>query len=126
MPPDNFFAGRSEKGASPVLGDSRVPFGTRLSEQPGEKLDVLAHAEVCIEVLAQTLRHVGDARTDRRPMRRIHQVAVEHADASGLHLPRAGNDAQERRLADPIGPDEADHAAAGSSIVTASSAIAVP
>ena len=114
MPPDNFFAGRSEKGASPVLSRSSeispVPFGAGLSEQAAKKLDILADAEVRIEVLAQSLRHVGDARADRGPMRWILHVAIEHEDVSGLDLPRAGNDAQQRRLSDPVGTDEPDHA----------------
>ena len=98
-------------GALEKLGDSRVPLGTRLSEQAAEELDILADAEVRIEILAQALRHIGDARTDRGPMRRIRYVAVEDENASGLDLPRAGDDAQQRRLSDAVGPDEPDHAA---------------
>ena len=75
MPPDKFFAGRSAKGASPVLWrssrDSRVPFGTGLSEQAAEELDILADAEFRIKILAQSLRHIGNAGADRVPMCRI-------------------------------------------------------
>ena len=71
MPPDSFFAGRSANGARPVLSSSSAmrhrAFGAGLAEQAAEKLDVLADAEIGIEVLAQTLRHVGDARADRCP-----------------------------------------------------------
>jgi hypothetical protein len=44
-------------------------------------------------------------------VRRILYVAIENENVSGLGLPRAGNDAQKRRLSDSIGPDEPDHAA---------------
>ena len=102
-----------EAGALEQLGDLRVPLGARLSEQAAEELDVLAHAEVGVEILAQSLRHVGDARTDRCAMRRIRHVAVEDESASGLHLPRAGHDAEQRGLSDAVGTDEPDHAAGG-------------
>ena len=115
MPPDSFLAGRSANGASPVLsqklGDAPLPLGAGLPEQAGEELDVLADAEVGIEILAQTLRHVGDARTNRAAMPGIRHIAVEHEDAAGLDLARAGNDGEQRRLADPVGADQPDHAA---------------
>ena len=48
---------------------------------------------------------------DRGPMRRIAYVAVEDENASGLNMPCAGNDTEQRRLSDAVGPDEPDHAA---------------
>jgi hypothetical protein len=39
-------------------------------------------------------------------VRRILYVGIENENVSGLDLPRAGNDAQQRRLSDSIGPDE--------------------
>ena len=71
-----------EPGALEKLGDSRVPFGTGLPEQAAEKLDVLADAEVRIKVLAQSLRHIGDAGADRGPMRRIRHAPVEDEGVS--------------------------------------------
>ena len=54
MPPDNFLAGRSAKGASPVLvqkfGNPPFAFGARLSEDAAEKLDVFANAEIRIQI----------------------------------------------------------------------------
>ena len=114
MPPDSFFAGRSANGASPVLSSSsairHVALGTGLPEQAAEKFDVLADAEVGIEVLAEALRHVGDPRTDRCPVPRIRHIAAEHGDAAGLNLPRAGDDAEQCRFADAVGTDQPDHA----------------
>ncbi len=75
-----------QPGALEKLGDSHVPLGTGLSEQPAEKLDILADAEIRIEVLAQSLRHIGDAGADRGAMRRILDVAVEDEGVSGSGL----------------------------------------
>ena len=81
----SFLAGRSANGARPVLSSSSAmrprALGAALAEQAGEEFDVLADAEVGIEILAQTLRHVGDARTDSAAMARIGHVAAEHLDA---------------------------------------------
>src|ERR1019366_9965940 len=56
-------------GAVQKVGDSQLAFRAGLSEQAAKKLDVLADAEIGIKVLAQSLRHIGDAGTDRGPMR---------------------------------------------------------
>ena len=42
---------------------------------------------------------------------RIGHVAAEHVDLAGLDLPGAGDEAQQRRLADAVGPDQPDDAA---------------
>ena len=102
---------RGKTRAVEQLDDLAVALGTRLSEQAAEKFDVLAHAEIGIEVLAEALRHIGDARADRAAMRGVRHVAAEREHASRLDFARAGDEAQQRRLADPVGPDEADHAA---------------
>src|SRR5208282_1290961 len=49
-----------EPRALQKLGDPALAFGTRLAEKAAEELDVLAHAQVGIEIPAETLRHVGD------------------------------------------------------------------
>ena len=100
-----------ESGTLQKLRDSPFPLGTGLSEQPAKELDVLADTEVRIKVLTQSLRHIGDTGADRGPMRRILHVAVEGGDISGLHVPRASDDAEQRRFADAVGTDQADHAA---------------
>ena len=72
-----------------------LPLGAGLPEQAAEKFDVLAHAEIGIEVLAEALRHIGDARARRRAVRGVGHIAVENTDLSRLDLPRAGNDAEQ-------------------------------
>ena len=98
-------------GALQKLGNSPVPLGTGLPEQPAEKLDILADAEVRIKVLAEPLRHESDARANRGAVRGVCHVAVKHDNAAGLQLPCAGDDAEQRRLADAVGADQPDHAA---------------
>ena len=44
-------------------------------------------------------------------MRRVPDLAVENESASALRLPRAGDDAEQRRLAGAVGADESRHAA---------------
>ena len=44
-------------------------------------------------------------------MRAPDDVAVQHLDAAALDLLGAGEEAKQRRLADAVGPDEADEAA---------------
>ena len=84
MPPDSFFASRSGNGASPVLSRSSAMRWRRsagaLAEQAPEEVDVFAHGEVGIEVLAEPLRHVGDARAGGLPVTRIRHVAAENRD----------------------------------------------
>ena len=103
---------RREPGAVQQFGDSPVPFGARLPEQAAEKLDVLPDAEVGIEVLAQPLRHVGDARTHRGAMRR-----ASPCRRRGRERCRTGSAARRRSgsssvdLPTPSGPIKPDHAA---------------
>lgn len=101
---------RSQPGAVQKLGNPRFPLGTGLPEQPRKELDVLADAEVGIEVLSQALRHVGDARTNRAAMTGVRHVAVKHHCTAGLKLARAGNNREKRRLADTIRTDHPGHA----------------
>ena len=49
-----------------------------LAEQPGEEVDVLADAEVCVEIGAEPLRHVGDPRANRAPVALLGHIAIEH------------------------------------------------
>jgi hypothetical protein len=85
---------------------SCVPLNAGLSEQAAEELDVLANAQVRVEVLAETLRHVGDARADRgaMPRRAISPPRTKHA--SGLNLREPRDKAQQRRLAHAVRPDQ--------------------
>ena len=76
-----------------------------------EEFNVLADAEVGIEIFPEPLRHVGDAGTDRGAVRRIGDIAAKHVTPARLHLPGAGDNAEQRRLADAVGADQSDHAA---------------
>ena len=102
---------RRKPGAVEKLGDAALPFGTGLSEQAAKELDVFADAKIGIEVFAEALWHIGDARADRGAVRRIGDVPAEDTHLPGLDLPSAGDDGEQRRLADAVGPNQPDHAA---------------
>src|SRR5271166_992777 len=68
-------SGGVEQVANPPL-----PLGRRFSKQTTEKFDVFANAEIGIEVLAQTLGHIGDTPANRGTMPGIGHVAVEDAN----------------------------------------------
>lgn len=56
------------------IGDAPIALGTALPKKPCEELDVLAQAEIGIEIPAEALQHVGDARAYRRPVPRIRHI----------------------------------------------------
>ena len=60
-----------EPGAVQKLGNPPIALGARLPEHAAEEFDVFADAEVGIEVFAQPLRHIGDARADRGAVRGV-------------------------------------------------------
>ena len=97
-------------GAAQQVVDASLAFGSVLTEQATEEIQVLEHRQRRVEVLAQALRHVGDMRADIAPMTGIGHVAVEHFDAAGLDLPRPGDQRQQAGLADAVRADQADHA----------------
>jgi hypothetical protein len=97
---------RRQAGAGQEIGQMGLAFRRRLAEQAPEEFDILADAEVGIEVLAQPLRHIGDPRADRPAVAPIGHVAAQHGDASLLDAPRAGDQAEQRRLADAVGSDD--------------------
>ena len=92
------------------LGNPPFAFGPRLSENTREELDVLADAEVRIEILPEPLRHVGDAGTDRGAVRRIGDIAAKNEHRACLKPPGASDNAKQRRLADAVGADQSDYA----------------
>ena len=101
---------RSQPGAVKQFRNPPLAFVAGLSEQAAEKFDILADAEVRIEILAEPLRHVGDPRTYRRPVPRVGDVATEHRGAAGLILTRARDDAEKRGFPYPVRTDQPDHA----------------
>ena len=107
-------ASRSANPANPVLsnrlGDPRRALGAAVTEQSAEEVDVFPDAEVGIEVLSQALRHKGDARADRAAMARIGHVAAQNFHPAVLDALGAGDEAQQRRLADAVRADHSDDA----------------
>ncbi|MCY1483927.1 hypothetical protein D9M68_175120 [compost metagenome] len=102
-----------EAGGVEQLGDAPAALGLVVAEQAGEEVDVLEHRERRVEVLAEALRHVGDARADAPPVAGVAHVAAEHLDLAGLDDPRAGDQRQQAGLADAVRADQPDHAVGG-------------
>ena len=117
MPPESLPAGRSRNGREPgaveQLGDApaRDPRGPGRTGAP--KKSMFSNTDsVEIEILAQPLRHVGDARRRRRRCRRSRMSPPSTSTVPLLDLAHAGDQAEQRRLADAVGADQADHRAA--------------
>ena len=83
------------------------------AEKPSEEIEVLFDAQRRIEVLAEALGHIGDARMAEAPVSGRLHVAVEYRDFARLDTPHAGKDREQRRLADAVRPDQPGHAAGG-------------
>jgi hypothetical protein len=109
MPPDSFPAGRSAARRGEQLLHADLALGGREPEQARHEVDVVVDAELEVQVLAETLRHVRDARTDAAPVLDAGDVAVEDGDRPLLHLLRPGDQRQQRRLADAVRADDAHH-----------------
>ena len=89
----------------------RLALGAALAEQPGEEVGVLEDRQRRVEVLAQALRHVGDARAGRPAKARVGHVAAEHLDLPLLDAAGAGDQRQQAGLAHAVRADQPDHAA---------------
>ena len=96
--------------AAGQLGDAPVALVGSPAEQPAKEFEVLEHRQRWVEVLAQALRHVGDARAHRATVAGIAHVAVEHPHPALLQLARAGDQRQQAGLADAVRADQANHA----------------
>ena len=83
----------------------------RHAEQSREAIDAFAHREAGVEVAAEALRQIGQARAHPPARRRIGHVGAEHLQLSALQPPRAGDQGQQARLADAIGSDQPQEAA---------------
>ena len=81
-----------ETGAFQEFRNPRVAFGLILAEQTSEEIHILEHRQGGIEVLAQPLRHVGDARANGAAMGGVGDVAAQHLDAALLHCPGSGEE----------------------------------
>ena len=96
-------ARRSAAAARPRGWPNRRPKKSTLSKTDS----------VRVEVAPEALGHVGDAGRDAPPVRGGAHVAAEHLHRAVLDLARAGDQAEQRRLADAVRADEAGHAAGG-------------
>ena len=58
----------------------------REPEEPRHEIDILVDAQLQIEILAEPLRHIGDARTSVAAMARVGHIAVERKHLPLLNL----------------------------------------
>ena len=84
-----------------------------LAEQPPEKIQVLEHGQGRVQILAQTLRHIGDARANLAPVRRAGHIAAQHPQGALLQLARTGNQRQQAGFSHPVRADHPHHAVSG-------------
>lgn len=75
--------------------DPAVPFRTIEAEKPREERQVLAHAERHVEVLPETLGHVGDAPEDAGPVCGAAQRSAQNLDVTVLQPTRTRDQAHE-------------------------------
>ncbi|CAM2150331.1 hypothetical protein PT2222_230055 [Paraburkholderia tropica] len=104
---------RIEAGAARERVDAAAALVFVVAEQAAEELQILFDRERGIEVLAEPLRHVGDARADVVAMLLARHVAAEHAHNPLLHLARARDQRKQARLAHAVRADHADHQPGG-------------
>src|SRR6476646_7425116 len=103
---------RIEARAAQEVIDTGLAFGGLLTEQSGNEVQVLEHAEGGVKIAAEALRHVRDARIAALAMLWIAQVTAERPHRSRLDLPHPGYQPKQGRLADTVWTDETDHATA--------------
>ena len=104
------------------LGDAALGLGTAEAEQPGEEVGVLEDRQRRVEVLAQALRHVGDAGAGVPAEAGVGHVAAEHLDPPLLDRRAPATSAIRLDLPTPSGPISPTMQPAGMSRVIASSA----
>ena len=71
------------------------------------KIDVFIHAQSGIQILAQTLRHIGDAVRQITAHGFIGHIAAQHRHCALLNDPHPRHQRQQRRFAHPVRPDQA-------------------
>lgn len=77
-------------GLGQALAARGALFGA-LVEKSSKELQILDDTQVRIEVLAQPLRHIGDARPGPVAVGAVGHVAAEHRDTAGLDFPCPGD-----------------------------------
>ena len=104
---------RVEAGRAGQIVDARLPLRLALAEQPADEVHIFEHAERGVEIAAEALRHVGDARVCALPERCVLEVSIKRPHLAGLDLAHAGDQPEQRRFADAVGADESGHPARG-------------
>jgi len=104
--------GREPRGLE-QLRDPRLARRARVAEEPAEEVRVLEDGERRVEVAAESLRHVGDARRHGRAEPARRHVAAERLDGARLDRARARDEPEQRGLPDTVGTDQAHDAAGG-------------
>ncbi len=108
------FAGRSvregrQPGALEQVADALLALAPVLPEQPREEFDILEDGKRRVEVLAETLRHVGDLWAGPVTMLLAGDVAAQNLDMAVLDLVSAGDQAEQTGFSDTVGTDQSDH-----------------
>ena len=93
--------------------DTGLAFCSLLTEQSGNEVQVLEHAEGGVKIATEALRHISHSRVATLEMRRIAQITTKCPHLSRLDLPHPGYQPKQGRLADTIRTDETDHATPG-------------
>ena len=114
MPPESRPASRSVNGPSAVISISRgycsLPLGGGDAVHVGVEVQVLLDGQVLVQ--AEPLRHVADAGLDL--LRVGGDVDAQHLQLAGVGRHQPGGQADERRLAGAVRPDQGrERAAAG-------------
>ena len=106
-PPDSVTRALRRRRLQPAQRDRLLDVARRVVE-PGPVADRLAHGQVPVE--PARLQHDADPLAQRdRPRARVH---AEHGDAPAAALAEALEDLHGRRLARPVGPEQAEDLAA--------------
>ena len=84
-----------QSGALGQVVDARPALGRVMAEKAAEELQILFHRQCGVEVLAQALRHVGNAGADGIAVLFAAHVAVKHLYLAALQGTRAGNQRQQ-------------------------------
>jgi len=100
-------------GALQQVCDPAAPLRCVVAEQLPEEVEVLEDRERRIEVLAQALRHIGDAGPHLGSAPGVGHVVPKHFHAARLDLARAGDEGEQGGLADAVGADQRHHAPSG-------------
>src|SRR5581483_270690 len=101
-------AERLEAGGGQQLADAPAALSPAVAEQAREEVDVFPRREIGVQILAQALRHEGDARADPPAMTAGPHAAAKHLQRSRLTALGTRDQPQQGRLADAVGPYEPD------------------